>query len=434
MENYEKQHLLGRGAYASVYKAVKKSTNEVVAMKKVKIGQLAESEKKKALDEVELLSKLKHPNIVQYLDSFEYNTDLYIIMEFVDGGDLSDKIFRANGKNFAEADILKILSQLVLALNYIHSKHIIHRDLKPQNVFLTKSGIVKLGDFGVARSLDSSFACAQTIVGTPYYLPPEIWAGQGYNAKADVYSLGCVIYEMAALDKPYAGDNTAQLYSNLMRQSYKPLPQQYSLQFRNLVDGMLNHSQMMRPSIRQILSLQMIKNAMENLAERHDNKLKRFLTPDLLRSSVSSIKNNTPPPNTQLSESTTKKGTEDFEPDFEDDFEDDFEQISDDEELAEATKVLRDQLDEDFEDEWSPDTEPQQTELENKQLTQSLRVSINDIREKLKADLGESRFLSVYKELENSGDCGPETESLLTENPASFMLIRRLIDLEKEYA
>lgn len=138
---------------------------------------------------------------------------LCIVMEFADGGDLTGAVEqrRAQGTRYSEPEALGIFSQCCLALQHVHAKKFLHRDLKCQNIFMTKSGSVKLGDFGIAKVLDSTAAEAQTLIGTPIYLAPEVVNNKPYNAKADIWSLGVVLYELLALIQPFKAENMAAL-------------------------------------------------------------------------------------------------------------------------------------------------------------------------------------------------------------------------------
>lgn len=117
---------------------------------------------------------------------------------------------------------------MVLAIKHVHDRKILHRDLKSGNVFLTKDGIVKLGDFGIARMLDQTAGFAETVVGTPYYLSPEIVQAQEYNYKTDVWSLGVILFEMCALQPPFNGNNIATLAIQIVSGKYSTLPKGYS--------------------------------------------------------------------------------------------------------------------------------------------------------------------------------------------------------------
>lgn len=136
---------------------------------------MSDREKKEVLQEARLLEVLQHPNIVKFIEVYKTKKGkLCIIMDFADGGDLAGKVKQQMGRPFPESQILDWFTQLCLGMKHIHDRKIIHRDLKGQNVFLTKKGIVQIGDFGIAKVLSQTLAKARTCVGTPYYLSPEI--------------------------------------------------------------------------------------------------------------------------------------------------------------------------------------------------------------------------------------------------------------------
>ena len=121
---------------------------------------------------------------------------LCIVMDYCEGGDMYHKIAKQRelGKLFPESQIITWFVQMALAMNYVHDKKILHRDLKTQNIFLTSKGDIKIGDFGIARVLQHTYDCANTAIGTPYYLSPEICQEKPYNQKSDIWSLGCIFY------------------------------------------------------------------------------------------------------------------------------------------------------------------------------------------------------------------------------------------------
>ena len=139
-------------------------------------------------------------------------------------------------------------------MKHIHDRKILHRDLKSQNVFLTKNGLVKLGDFGIAKCLDTTLAQAKTFIGTPYYLSPEIVESKPYSFKSDVWSLGILLYEMCALKMPFDGSSIADLSLKIIRGDYKPIPNNFSKELKLLVTSLLNTDSTKRPSINEILS------------------------------------------------------------------------------------------------------------------------------------------------------------------------------------
>lgn len=167
---------------------------------------MSEQEKRETLFEAKILEVLNHPNIVRFREVYKTKKGkLCIVMDYADGGDLQTLIKgRAKQKKYlTESEVLDYFTQICLSLKHTHDKKILHRDLKSQNIFLTKRGIVKLGDFGIARVLSHTKSAAKTVVGTPYYLSPEIIKSEAYNFKSDIWSLGVLLYEMAALTPPF---------------------------------------------------------------------------------------------------------------------------------------------------------------------------------------------------------------------------------------
>jgi NIMA (never in mitosis gene a)-related kinase 1/4/5 len=135
-------------------------------------------------------------------------------MDYADGGDMADKIkiTKERFEYITEDEVLNYFTQICLAVKHIHDRKIIHRDLKAQNIFLEKNGTIKLGDFGIAHVLQNTVAKANTQVGTPYYISPEIIKGSSYSFETDIWSLGVILYEMCALDVPIKAKNLHELY------------------------------------------------------------------------------------------------------------------------------------------------------------------------------------------------------------------------------
>lgn len=273
MQKYEIIKELGSGSYGKVYLAKIKKSGEQVALKEIEMSLLDEQAKSKAFEEVQLLSSLQHPNIVAHRESFQDNGKFYIAMEYVDGGDLSDKI--SNRKTpFTEDEVLKIFIQICFALKYIHEKKVVHRDIKPQNVFLTHLGIVKLGDFGVARALEGTQDMCKTVIGTPYYLSPEVWSNQPYSTKTDIWSLGCILYELCTLNRPFNGRSPQQLFAAIIRGHYNKVSTKYSAAIRKLIDSMLNPDANARPTAADILQLPFIQAKSKKMVEENQDQLK----------------------------------------------------------------------------------------------------------------------------------------------------------------
>lgn len=177
-----------------------------VAVKRIKFYDIQNSQTRMDFKkEVELLRRLKHPNIINCLDSFMERNEMYIVLEYAGGGDLSKliKYFRKKNQLIVERTILKYFTQICAAVDYIHSMRVLHRDIKPANIFTTPDGTVKLGDFGLGRFFDQNNS-AHSFVGTFYYMSPERVRASGYSFSSDIWSLGCVLYELITLNSPFS--------------------------------------------------------------------------------------------------------------------------------------------------------------------------------------------------------------------------------------
>jgi len=208
-----------------------------------------------AVKEGQLLAQLKHPYIVRYRESFTESGWLCILMDFCECGDLGKQIAEAKKRQqaIAEDRVLRWFVQAILALKYIHDKHILHRDLKPTNFFLAKNDSLKMGDFGIAKTLANTVAFARTQIGTPYYLSPELCQEQQYAWPSDVWAMGCILFEMCALKVPFDAQNIQSLAKKIIRAPAPTVPANYSTFVRQLCSQMLNKSPEARPSPEDIL-------------------------------------------------------------------------------------------------------------------------------------------------------------------------------------
>ncbi len=211
---------LGEGAYSIVYLATRKCDKRNYALKIVKMPKLSDKERANALSEVRFLASLRHKNIIGYKAAFidEPTGNLCIVMEFADGGDLTSKVSecKRTGQRFPEDDIWKVLIQLARGLAALHAMNIMHRDLKSANVFLSKDMLVRIGDMNVSR-LARKDGLNYTQTGTPYYASPEVWRDEPYDFKSDMWSLGCVSFEMACLKPPFQAPDMNTLYKKVLR-------------------------------------------------------------------------------------------------------------------------------------------------------------------------------------------------------------------------
>nr|XP_033806408.1 serine/threonine-protein kinase Nek3 isoform X2 [Geotrypetes seraphini] len=253
MEGYKVLRVIGEGTFGRALLVHHESSGQEYVMKEIRLPK-SPGAIQNCRQEAVLLAKMKHSNIVAFRESFEAGGHLHIVMEYCDGGDLLKTVKRQKGKPFPEEKILHWFVQMCLAVQHIHDQLVLHRDIKSKNIFLTQSGIVKLGDFGSARLLRSSVAYACTYVGTPYYVPPEIWENLPYNNKSDIWSLGCVLYELCTLKHPFQANGWKNLILKICQGSYSPLSTQYSYELHYLIKQMFKRSPKHRPSVNTILT------------------------------------------------------------------------------------------------------------------------------------------------------------------------------------
>ncbi|XP_076769998.1 serine/threonine-protein kinase Nek5 isoform X2 [Arvicanthis niloticus] len=267
MDKFDLIEIIGEGTFGKVYLAKDKSESRHCVIKEISLTK----EKEASKNEVILLAKIKHPNIVTFFSSFQENSRLFIVMEYCDGGDLMQRIRRHRGVLFSEDQILCWFVQISLGLRHIHDRKILHRDIKSQNIFLSKNGMVaKLGDFGTARTLNNSMELAQTCAGTPYYLSPEICQNRPYNNKTDVWSLGCVLYELCTLKHPFESDNLHHLVLKICQGRVAPISPHFSLDLQSLVPQLFRVSPQDRPSINSILKRPFL-----------ETRVARYLSPEV---------------------------------------------------------------------------------------------------------------------------------------------------------
>ncbi|XP_064880239.1 serine/threonine-protein kinase Nek3 isoform X2 [Oncorhynchus nerka] len=253
MDGYSVHKVIGEGSFGRALLVQSRINHENYVMKEILLPK-TQSKMANTRREAVLLSRMKHPSIVAFRDSFEGDGHLYIVMEFCGGGDLLQRIQQQRNILFSQETILKWFAQMCSGTMHIHDKRVLHRDLKSKNIFLTDDGRVKLGDFGSACVLNSAKVYAHTYVGTPYYVSPEIWDSKPYNNKSDVWSLGCVLYELCTLRHPFQAPSWKSLIMKVCRGSYPPLPQHLPYELHYLVKQMFKTNPKDRPSLHTILT------------------------------------------------------------------------------------------------------------------------------------------------------------------------------------
>merc|ERR1719188_547257 len=235
----------------------------------IDISRASKAEKDDAVKESKVLSALKHPYIVRYRESFHEDGWLCICMDYCEGGDLSERIKknRQAGKHFPQDQILRWFTQSILALKYIHDMHILHRDLKSGNFFLSKSGNIKMGDFGIAKVLECTAACAQTQIGTPYYLSPEICQGKPYAWGSDIWSMGCILFEMCAKKVPFDAPDLKSLIQRITKGPTPEIPTEYSVGIRMLGKELLDRDPSKRPPAAEVLKKPVVQEVVRKMLE-----------------------------------------------------------------------------------------------------------------------------------------------------------------------
>ena len=271
MDEFSSLRLIGKGSYGEVYLAKSQFNSKQYVLKRIKLDSLSEKEKRTAAQEARLLSELVHPNIVSYKDSFHFNGLLHIVMSYCDGGDLNKFLKARNSCHLSESQIIHWFVQIALALQYLHKQNILHRDLKTQNIFLSRN-IVKVGDLGIARVLESPDAMARTFIGTPYYMSPEIFQNIPYNYKSDIWALGCCVVEMATLKTAFSAKDLNSLAFKIIVGKQPSIPSNYSVQLKQLIQCLLARDPKQRPSVNQLLKLSFIRShILAFLHERRKN-------------------------------------------------------------------------------------------------------------------------------------------------------------------
>ena len=207
-----KTKVLGSGAFGKVFM----TTNKVDTSLKVAIKVLDKEKLKDniecIMEEVAILNTLDHPNIVKYYETYDDNKYIYLVMEYITGGQLFDKITAQKNQNFSEHDACTYMRELFSCINHCHASGIVHRDIKPENIMISNENTVRLIDFGLSKA--SKKKNLSTIAGTPYYMAPEVLSGN-YSSKADIWSLGVLLYTLVSGYLPFQGSTSAEVFRKI---------------------------------------------------------------------------------------------------------------------------------------------------------------------------------------------------------------------------
>ena len=291
MENFEIISKLGSGGFSKVYKVKRKIDNKIYALKKVQILNLSEKQKLSSLNEIRVLASIKSKYVVNYKEAFldEKDSSLCLVMEYADRGDLENRIKeqKKKGKYFNEKDIWRVFIQLVKGLKSLHDLDILHRDIKSSNIFLFSDGTAKLGDLNVCKILSNNIL-GHTQAGTPSYAAPEVWMEKPYGLKSDIWSLGCVLYEIISLHCPFRGENVVELYNKILVGEYSRIPNKFSDELNWIILHMINSDPNKRLSCDELLKCQYIKR----IIELNKNQLYKNSSNKKLEIYENEIKNN----------------------------------------------------------------------------------------------------------------------------------------------
>ena len=235
MDNYIVLEHIGEGSFGKVYKARRKNTGLTVAMKFITKHGKSEKDIRNLRQEIGILRKLNHENIILMFDAFETDREFCVVTEYAQG-ELFDIL--QDDQSLPENTVQQIAKQLVKALHYLHSNRIIHRDMKPQNVLIGSNGRIKLCDFGFARAMSSNTIVLTSIKGTPLYMSPELVKELPYDATVDLWSLGVILFELYVGQPPFYTNSIYSLINHIVKDPVK-YPSDISREFKSFLQGLL---------------------------------------------------------------------------------------------------------------------------------------------------------------------------------------------------
>lgn len=260
---------ISKGSYGDVYLAERHLDSKRVCLKQVDLDFLSAHERLGCVEEIRLLRSLPHhPHIVQCFDAFvetaatPENTCLMLVLEYGDAGDL-DMFIQSSLETAGSIPVenaLQIVAQIASGLAFLHSNRILHRDIKSKNVFRFSDGRVAIGDFGTSKSLTQTTALAHTLVGSPLYMSPELLDGHAYSYPSDVWSLGCVLYEVLAGHTPFLAASYPAVVFKISKGVYDPLAATIPAEVAQLVASMLALDPQKRPTMDEILAMPVVRN------------------------------------------------------------------------------------------------------------------------------------------------------------------------------
>ena len=267
IKDFKKEKVIGKGSFGSVYLVRRLEDNKIYALKRVILDKLNKKEQENSVNEVRILASIKNPFVIGYKEAFfDDNNTLNIVMEYADDGDLQTKIrkMRHEGGFFKESLIWEYAIQMIQGLKALHDKKIMHRDLKSANIFLFKKNhICKIGDMNVSKVIKDKVLLTQT--GTPYYASPEVWRDESYSYKSDLWSIGCVIYELCEQHPPFLGKNLDELFEEVCKGKPKRINRIYSDDLWKMIMMLLQTDVEKRADCDSFLNSKLIKDKIKEI-------------------------------------------------------------------------------------------------------------------------------------------------------------------------
>ncbi|KAI7876909.1 kinase-like protein, partial [Lichtheimia hyalospora FSU 10163] len=251
---------IGKGQFGAVYRALDMQTGEVIAIKRIKLEDVGVDHEIMASQEVDLLKDMESPNIVRYLGSVRDDTYLNILLEYVENGSLLSSL-KAFG-SLPEKLVASYTYQILGGLSYLHKHAVVHCDLKAANILTTKTGDVKLTDFGVSLNLRVKQDDMGAPAGTPNWMAPEVIELQGASTKSDIWSLGCTIIEMLTGKPPYAGMFAMSTLYHIVEDEHPPIPDGISESLLDLLLACFRKDPLERPTAEELMCHPWVSNTM----------------------------------------------------------------------------------------------------------------------------------------------------------------------------
>ncbi|KAL5214665.1 hypothetical protein ABZP36_003817 [Zizania latifolia] len=261
---------IGKGAYGRVYKGLDLENGDFVAIKQVSLENISQEDLNIIMQEIDLLKNLNHKNIVKYLGSLKTKSHLHIILEYVENGSLANIIKPNKFGPFPESLVAVYIAQVLEGLVYLHEQGVIHRDIKGANILTTKEGLVKLADFGVATKLTEADINTHSVVGTPYWMAPEVIEMSGVCAASDIWSVGCTVIELLTCAPPYYDLQPMPALFRIVQDVHPPIPEGLSPEITDFLRQCFQKDAIQRPDAKTLLMhpwLQNSKRALPSLRQ-----------------------------------------------------------------------------------------------------------------------------------------------------------------------